>query len=668
MANKTGPGIVKMKCMLWEPKPIVERVLQDQAFVYNKDTFQTFPATITRDLNVFQGEPSGIYLREKYIYRDTFLRIGDETLNSERENMVNLVGDPLFDGNGLPLQPYVFHQTFSLVGSLFGNNVVTPTGIRQGNVEALDNGLSKWTYEWADCSFNDGGNAPEEREDGEDPATAYRDYKWRQVRRLMPLQVAVSAEQKTGQSGVSGTSGASGSTKPKPIHWLCLKDEPLYQGEDFWVEFRRRSYAHDIVGSEDKMLEQYQYLDIRTPITQFGCGQGLPSANLPINGGVIDVDADGAIAEKSKTLFDLHVQPYYIIEIGHKDKDHNYFILLSYNANPVFIHAGQFPVIVPGDEATAPFICPSPEVKLSRRLGVYDISCKELMDQNNLRITVRNHFGRIVVTFSGYEDKPWVIERNDYSNKSNDQSQNDFNAVFKPMIVPNAPVQIGAGNMKVGFLFGPLHYEVTSSFTVPQAVCVRGPLELSDINLLLREKIGFKKNGKTIYRYFQDAEVYFEMESGAETFKQRIATLSTDEQKTMRAKGKNSFPTNTTDVANAKGNWISYIAIQKISPLTSSEDNSDPDPNQTVPPTQYVKYFNAQYTLRAGDFSFEEHDDASRQDRARMAALELHHPHRDRLAALRSAQRGHPQPGPHRRVAPRHELLRQLQLHRQYPR
>lgn len=622
--NKTNPGNVRMKCMLWEPRPILQRVLQDLTFVYNAATMSVYPNAITRELTLFNGEPSGIYLREKYIYRDTFLRIGKETLNSERENMRDSVGEKLFDTDGTPKRSYIYHQSFSLAGSLFSPNIATPTGIRKGNTDALDNGLSKWTYEWADCPFDTGGNADEETSDGE-PPTDLKYVKWRENRRLMPLQIAVSQESKLTTSTSSG--GTVATVSSKPIHWLALKDEPLYQGQDFFVEFRRRAYAPDIAGNEQVMLDSYKFLDVRTAPMPIGCG------TAPINAGVVDVDSTGQIAEKSKDLFDLHAQPYYLIELGHRDPNHNYFILLSYNANPVFIHAGQFPVLVPGDGTTPPVLCSpgqasdgqpalDPAVTMSRKLSVYELSSKQLMNKDVLRITVRNHMGRIVVIFDGHEDKPWVISRSDFTTPtSTDAAQTDFVEKFKPMVVANAPIQIGAGNMKVGFMYAPLHYEETSTFTLPQAICVRGPLEDTDVNMFLREKsVTTVKSGPPVPQYFQDAEIYFELEKGVKIYKERIKSISTTEQLTMRAKGKDTFPTDQEFVANKNGNWLSYIAIEKISKLAGSEESPTQDENEEnaddneegetseIPPTKYVQFFNAQYTLRAGDFTFPEHE------------------------------------------------------------
>lgn len=602
----TAPGIVKMKCMLWEPKPIVQRVLQDQAFVYNANTMKAFPKSITRNLNLFKGDPSGIYLREKYIYRDTFLKIGNETLNSARENMRDSVGDNLFSATGTPNRPYIYHQTFRLVGSLFSPNVVTPTGIMAGDVQALDNGLSKWTYEWADCPFNDGGNEVEE------PAvpggtTDHNFIQWRKNHYLMPFQLQVSTEQKIGDGVNNSSTTTSGTTtaRVKPIHWLCLKEEPVYQGEDFWVEFRRRAYAPDIVGVDDPITNPYyQCLDARSGTVSV-CGK-----NVPMNAGVVDMNPDGSIAEKSRLLFDFHKQPYYLIEIGHKHQHHNYFILLCYNTNPVFIHAGTFPIAIPGDDLFPPQVCPLASVavtgvRFSRKLGTYDISCKELMDQDNLRVTVRNHLGRIVVTFSGHEDNPWVIERTDYrsggQSSQNDPAQNDFPTEFKPMIVPEAPIQIGGGNMKVGFMFGPLHYEEASSFTIPQSVCVRGPVDDDELSLLLREKAVNKQNKP---RFSQDAEIYFETIEGSEVATRRVTTLTATELQTMRAAGKNTTIADNDNAANSNGEWISYISVEKTGDLVTSDPAASGEPN---PPTEYVKYFNAQYTLRAGDYAFAEH-------------------------------------------------------------
>jgi hypothetical protein len=66
------------------------------------------------------------------------------------------------------------------------------------------------------------------------------------------------------------------------------------------------------------------------------------------------------------------------------------------------------------------------------------------MEQDVLRVTVRQHLGRIVITFSGKEDRPWVISREDLTerpaldNAEDTQSEPDFVSERVPMIIPKA--------------------------------------------------------------------------------------------------------------------------------------------------------------------------------------------------------------------------------------
>jgi hypothetical protein len=100
----------------------------------------------------------------------------------------------------------------------------------------------------------------------------------------------------------------------------------------------------------------------------------------------------------------------------------------------------------------------------SRVLSIFDeVSCKELMDQDILRIIVRQHLGTLVVTFSGYEGTPWVIQREDpeavVATEEWSSNPQDYQPVIKSMIIDEAPISIYGGNLKVSWSFAPLLYE-----------------------------------------------------------------------------------------------------------------------------------------------------------------------------------------------------------------
>jgi hypothetical protein len=117
------------------------------------------------------------------------------------------------------------------------------------------------------------------------------------------------------------------------------KQTSLFQGEAFWVEFRKRAFAPDVRDTRDPLDPQYYFLD--STIT--------PSVVFPVNAGVVDFDETGNIVDKSRETFNFNSQPYYILEIGSGTK-HNYFIILAYNASPRIVHVSSDVPVLSVDE------------------------------------------------------------------------------------------------------------------------------------------------------------------------------------------------------------------------------------------------------------------------------------------------------------------------------
>lgn len=650
MANEpilNAPGILHMKCMIWEANPITERVAQDYTVIYNTTTLKSLPENIQRGLNSLDGPPYGIFLREKYVYRDVFLKIGNEVLNSERDGMRAENGERLFDPNGVPLFQYIEHQTFLLNGSLFSNKFATPTGIKQANVQALDNGLSKWSYLEVNATFeHDGHHYDSVAGDSNlhDYVDAIKMANWetgfeqaikksslsnadqgyiltRKVRRFMPQQIESSSEQRVNSS--SATSAAAAESA-KPIHWLCLKEMPLYSGEDFFVEFRRLAYEHDIVTDSQPMIfpERGSDGDYRPIDAQYNN----TSDTIIRNGAVVEVTEKGEVAKETINTFNLNVQPYYLIEIGKNSRDDHYFIILAYNSKPIFVHVGRFNVLKATEGKPDRVVIPPYDV--SRRLSMFkNVSCKQLMDQEKLRITVRSHLGKIVVVFSGHEGTPWVISRTDYDGKptpedgtdhgSNDDGTIDLINVTEkpvPMEIAGTQMQVGGGNIKCGFTFGPLHYEEKIAFNIPNAITIKGPVVEKEITLkLCEDKTPSKQT------YFQDAEVFVETIKGEVKETKKTKTDSIWPVKAFNKDCNPSGKKGNKPILNAGGEKISYISIDKTTGLGESPSipppidgsgqggsgnggNPPTSDKPTTPPSKYLRWFNARFSMGSGDF------------------------------------------------------------------
>jgi hypothetical protein len=114
-----------------------------------------------------------------------------------------------------------------------------------------------------------------------------------------------------------------------------------------------------------------------------------------------------------------------------------YFIILTASHKPTFIRVKD---------------------GITYHLSTYEtISCKELMiDKEKFRMAIRNHLGKLVITFSGYEDKPWIIQ--------NIQLSEDD---YAGLITPKDQISIWGGNIQSGFIFGPIQYEEKCQIALP---------------------------------------------------------------------------------------------------------------------------------------------------------------------------------------------------------
>jgi len=631
-APKTSPGLVNMKCMIWEPNPISMRPSQDNTVVYNATTIQRLPESIQNLIQTLEQAPYGIFLKQKYVYRDTFLKIGKEVLNSALPDMKAENNTLLFDGNGIPQYPYIDHQTFILNGSLYSQNVVTPTGISQASADNLYNGLSKWTYKEVTIPFDHDGHDGTNNDDSNDhdyiasldiqtndpnlartlaasnlsqDAQAY--ILSRKTLRYMPMQIMTSSEYKVSNQQPTTQ------TLPQGIHWLCQKQTPLYAGEDFFVEFLRLADKPDVVSGSNPMLSQYQMLD-----SKYNNGA---SQDATINGGVVELTEQGTVSPVTTDTFDLNNQPYYLIEIGMNDAKHDYFIIIAYNANPILVQVGNIPTIKigtgtgtttnpPGPPTTAPQVITSRD-KISKRLSTYkDVSSKDLMDQNTLRVTVREHLGQFVITFNGHEDNPWIISRTDLvptslnsSSSSSTSAPTSVSEINVPMEIAAQPIQIGAGNLKCGFMFSPLHYQDIVTFKQPNYITVRGPIvDEKSLNILLGDQgtqnpayIGATTHNAM--RYFQDAENYCEVIKGKLQIKEK---RNSNPIWPIKAVGKDTFAVDLDNMTNADGEYISYIQIAMASPLSSYGGSS----SSASASGDFLKWLNVEFALGSGDSTF----------------------------------------------------------------
>lgn len=314
---------------------------------------------------------------------------------------------------------------------------------------------------------------------------------------------------------------------PPGIHWRVVKKEPLFQGEDFCVTFYKtseRDDIHDLKNNRFTLRKEFKPIDIYG----FKERNGVTTTDLFLPGqpSIVPLDNNGNPIEQSVSSYDFARQSYYIIEIGALGggggtetkstssgkkqvsargdvNDHHYFIIIADNANPKFIHVGRPWRLVTKQEGSTQdntdntnntegqndcfpdssgsqdqnSQSPSSSVTIQKstediaiELSEYPILGKQLMKNKELQIQVRQHLGNIVVTFNNDYNNPWVIERREMTTKQIDPgktdvlSEEDFEHVRVPMIIPAAPISLMGGNRKSAFSFSPCNILVFQMF------------------------------------------------------------------------------------------------------------------------------------------------------------------------------------------------------------
>lgn len=253
-------------------------------------------------------------------------------------------------------------------------------------------------------------------------------------------------------------------------HWTLEKWVPLWQGEDFYITINLgEKKTNDAVDPDDGVpinttIEPYKYLMYNVPSdppANFIPGISNQAFHVtPREGGEVGLlEADANALQEARTAFDWRYKTYILIEIGVNSVDHRYFIELVKGRNPRFLHLGdewdnpdrmRGGVNVNPDDQQAGFEF----MRKCRQLSFFKgVSCDELFKQKEFRVTVRNHLGRLVITFGGHELNPWVITRRD-----NDPSSVNFDKILVPMVVPAAPIRIHGGNISCGINFTPLQF------------------------------------------------------------------------------------------------------------------------------------------------------------------------------------------------------------------
>lgn len=482
ISNSLNSGKVSLEVIIDPYCPFLKYPAQEFSAEFNEYALNTVPEDVKRQVNFVKGVP-GVYLREKYVYMHTFLEAPkkqdetDDGTPSEDENG-NDAGAAGANGDNVPLDSQILYshywnQTVDAVEECSDQNtainvedvkdrrayrreqtfVLTPHPLQAqdgsdlpdfGGIAFGNPNEQRWYYNSIDVPQDD--TETGERAD--------------QQPTCKPLKVLLP--------GISNRSIDA----TKALHWKAEKKTPLFRGEDFVLEFKRNTESTDEAainvtgdlakspfvddGTENPL---YRYLDVNAGIDQDDLSRSrteFPPANNGVITYTVDVDEDDQNQlvytpdENSKSQFNLHTQPYILVELGSSNSSaggedpfaeeyldqQKYFIMITKNSNPTFLRI----------KGGTSFV-----------LGQYGgISGSQLMSVPEFRMSVRNHLGKIIITFRGKENDPWIIDPVNIS-------EDDI-----PMLtVPGAKIAVWSGNSAYSFGFFPLRYESRTRFTMP---------------------------------------------------------------------------------------------------------------------------------------------------------------------------------------------------------
>jgi hypothetical protein len=437
-------GVVEIRCFINNSCPFYSVPPTESALSFNDRTLERlekfFPPNFQRSLTTTRSatEVEGIHFRPRYVFRNNYLYEKNEDGNLEEISSAGSVP-------GAKETLYEFEQAWTVGESVFDPG----TTAEEGETECIK---SKWQYrpqkvvdtemEYRDVKFDYNAIYFQQYENSIEKDENTGDVR---LKKGESPKIIFNVVQMPQQLNIVDRFGEG-------VHWRLRKNTPLYRGEDFFIRFYKTAKASTVnkaspIGkSFSKKFDRYRCLDASLPpesenLTTIG-GQ-----IIPINYGLKQFtnlnDKDRAKA------YDLHSQSYYVVELGKDSVHENYFIIIPERekASPLFVH------LVPSDDGKF----------VSNVLSEYrGASGKQLINSEYFTMAVRNHLGEIIIEFSTPDGQfpPWVIQRRDWSSLTYNQTtgQIDFDTIMRNLYVPRGYVTLWGGNIKCGFLFGPLQY------------------------------------------------------------------------------------------------------------------------------------------------------------------------------------------------------------------
>lgn len=397
-------GVVKLKCFINRLCPFEKSEFADHNLIFNDKTVASMPRMIRENLSWVNGE-IGVFLKQKHVYHSQYVYTdGPDEVDPEKNNLVQ---------NQDPLQKKEYTWRVTPHVFLPGNWKIPR--FSQYKTDLINTNETYDQCRWSTKRSNEVLRNPDGDGDLKEASDGHV---------ATPMVTAVDP----------GTTG-----NPKGGHWRIENTTPIFRGEDFFVQFGKINFSTDIPNRKGSPAFNRYTLD-GSKIDYKGLD--VTQTYDKVNEGVMNFDLDGNPIEKTGERFDFTRQAYFIIEMG-IDLNYEYFIIIPQKSYPRFvkiIYSKPFELVevegasnavktafnrlfmadaVPDpiddavaavDQAVNAIVSDNPAYR-SFFVSEYTAAKGEQLIQNdNLKVAVRSHLGKIVVIFNDNEDVPWVIE------------------------------------------------------------------------------------------------------------------------------------------------------------------------------------------------------------------------------------------------------------------
>lgn len=419
-------GVVKLKCFINRLCPFEKSEFADHNLIFNDKTVTSIPRMIRENLSWVNGE-IGVFLKQKHMYHSQYVYTDgpDEVdpLKTSHEQQPDPLQKKEFSWR---VTPHVF----------LPSNWKIPR-FSQYQTDLVHTNIKYDQCRWTTKRSNEVLRNPDGNGDLKEAADGHV---------ATPMVFSVDP----GHAG-----------NPKGGHWRIEKTTPIFRGEDFFVQFGKINFSTDIPNRKGSPAFERYTLD-GSKISYEGLD--VTQTSNKRNEGVMNFDLEGNPIEKTGERFDFTRQAYFIIEMG-IDLNYHYFIIIPQKSYPRFvkiIYSKSFEQAVAEelfgggekgqDKATiineaidealfggdlesirvlkkefgADWMKAIQQYGLLKALRlassgnrtyrsffVSEYSAakgEQLIRNNNLKVSVRSHLGKIIVIFNDNEDVPWVVE------------------------------------------------------------------------------------------------------------------------------------------------------------------------------------------------------------------------------------------------------------------